>query len=80
MPGLRDGYRAFNAALASLYREDLLTLADKKPPFEFDGGVFDKAAQAIYDNKGFDVPMMATPEAQAVVEETMKCRKRYDMP
>lgn len=72
MPGLRDGYRAFNAALASLYREDLLTLADKKPPFEFDGGVFDKAAQAIYDNKGFDMPMMATPEAQAVVEETMR--------
>lgn len=72
MPGLRDGYRAFNAALASLYREDLLTLADKKPPFEFDGGVFDKAAQAIYDNKGFDMPMMATPEARAVVEETMR--------
>ena len=72
MPGLLDGYRAFNAALASLYREDLLTLADKKPPFEFDGGVFDKAAQAIYDNKGFDMPMMATPEARAVVEETMR--------
>lgn len=72
MPGLRDGYRAFNTALASLYREDLVTLAGKNPPFEFDGEIFDKAAQAIYDNKGFDIPLMATPEAQAVVEETMR--------
>lgn len=69
--GLREGYRAFNTALDLLYKNETLNLADKKP-FKFKDKVFMDAAQKVYDEGGFDLPLMNTPEAKAVIAETAR--------
>lgn len=70
--GLRSDYKAFNNALCSLYGHDLLTLAKDETPFAFDDTRMEDAAKLIYENGGFDLAQLTTPEAQAIIEETVR--------
>jgi SPP1 gp7 family putative phage head morphogenesis protein len=70
--GLRRGYKAFNAALRSLYGRELLTLAEGGRPFDFDDALFDEAAKTVYQNGGFDVSCLTEPQAQALINETLR--------
>lgn len=70
--GLREQYGAFNEALSELYHDNLLTLADEDEPTDFDEDLFEEAARELYESGGFDIPQLASPAAQAVVEETMR--------
>lgn len=65
-------YGAFNSALNNLYKDDILQLADKKKPFEFDDSLFDAVAKLIYENGGFDISQLEDPAARAVINETMR--------
>ena len=65
-------YGAFNLALNSLYNDDILQLADKKKPFEFDDSLFDAVAKLIYDDGGFDISQLEDPAVRAVINETMR--------
>ncbi len=47
-------------------------LADQKPPFEYDSNIFEEAARMVYDNGGFEVEGLSSPQAQAVTEETQR--------
>lgn len=81
--GLRRSYLAFNAALGSLYENDLLELADatdssrgalpggaKNP--DFDDRAFFDAAGMVYNAGGFDASQLNTPEARRLIAETLK--------
>lgn len=70
--GLRNSYKSFNTALRSLYGRELLTLADGDSPFDFDDTLMEDAAQLVYENGGFDLAQMTAPEAQAIIEETVR--------
>ena len=70
--GLRDGYRAFNTALDLLYDKDTLNLEGKKKPFKFKDKVFMDAAEKVYKEGGFDLQLMNTQEAKAVISETAR--------
>lgn len=70
--GLRRGYKAFNAALRSLYGRELLTLSEGDRPFDFDDALFDQAAKTVYQNGGFDVSCLREPQAQALINETLR--------
>ena len=70
--GLRQQYGAFNTALRSLYSDDILQLADKKKPFEFDDSLFEAAASLVYENGGFDISQLEDPAARAVINETLR--------
>lgn len=70
--GLRREYRAFNAALRSLYGREQLTLAEGDRPFDFDDALFDEAAKTVYKNGGFDVSCLTEPQAQALINETLR--------
>ncbi len=70
--GLRGEYKAFNAALRSLYGRELLTLAGNGRPFDFDDTLFDQAAKTVYRNGGFDVSCLTEPQAQALISETLR--------
>ena len=70
--GLRRGYKAFNAALRSLYGRELLTLSEGDRPFDFDDALFDQAAKTVYRNGGFDVSCLREPQAQALINETLR--------
>lgn len=70
--GLRDKYGAFNAALQSLYREDIVRLAQEEDDPDFDDTIFEDAANAVYKNGGFDISLMAEQPAQAVIKETYR--------
>lgn len=70
--GLRREYRAFNAALRSLYGREQLTLAEGDRPFDFDDALFDEAAKTVYQNGGFDVSCLTEPQAQALINETLR--------
>lgn len=70
--GLRSDYKAFNNALCSLYGHDLLTLAKDETQFAFDDTRMEDAAKLIYENGGFDLAQLTTPEAQAIIEETVR--------
>lgn len=85
--GLRSSYRAFNAALGSLYENDLLELADttdssrsalpggaKNP--DFDDTAFFDAAGMVYNAGSFDASMLNTPEARRLIAETLRQIKR----
>ena len=65
-------YGAFNSALNNLYKDDILQLADKKKPFEFDDSLFDAVAKLIYENGGFDISQLEDPAARAVINETLR--------
>ena len=65
-------YGAFNSALNNLYKDDILQLADKKKPFEFDDKLFDAVAKLIYENGGFDISQLEDPAARAVINETLR--------
>ena len=65
-------YGAFNSALNYLYKDDILLLADKKKPFEFDDSLFDAVAKLIYENGGFDISQLEDPAARAVINETLR--------
>ena len=65
-------YGAFNSALNYLYKDDILQLADKKKPFEFDDSLFDAVAKLIYENGGFDISQLEDPAARAVINETLR--------
>ena len=65
-------YGAFNSALNNLYKDDILLLADKKKPFEFDDSLFDAVAKLIYENGGFDISQLEDPAARAVINETLR--------
>lgn len=70
--GLRREYKVFNAALRSLYGRELLTLAEGGRPFDFDDALFDEAAKTVYQNGGFDVSCLTEPQAQALINETLR--------
>lgn len=70
--GLRREYRAFNAALRSLYGREQLTLAEGDRPFDFDDTLFDEAAKTVYQNGGFDVSCLTEPQAQTLIDETLR--------
>lgn len=70
--GLRQQYGAFNTALRSLYKDDILQLADKEKPFEFDDSLFEAAASLVYENGGFDISQLEDPAARAVINETLR--------
>lgn len=70
--GLRNGYKAFNAALRSLYGRELLTLSEGGRPFDFDDALFDEAAKTVYQNGGFDISCLTEPQAQALINETLR--------
>lgn len=69
---LRSQYGAFNTALRSLYNDDILQLADKEKPFEFDDSLFEAAASLVYENGGFDISQLEDPAARAVINETLR--------
>ena len=69
----RSQYGAFNTALRSLYKDDILQLAkEKKQPFEFNDKLFEDAASLVYDNGGFDISQLEDPAARAVINETLR--------
>ena len=70
--GLRRSYLAFNAALGSLYENDLLELADAPDKPDFDDTAFFDAAGMVYNAGGFDASQLATPEARRLIGETLK--------
>lgn len=70
--GLRREYKVFNAALRSLYGRELLTLAEGGHPFDFDDALFDEVAKTVYQNGGFDVSCLTEPQAQALINETLR--------
>lgn len=74
--GLRRSYRSFNAALASLYADDLLRLADDADKPDFDDAAFLDAADMVYHAGKFDASMLNTPEAHRLIAETLKQIKR----
>ena len=56
-----------------MYKEDTLQLAKEgERPFEYDDAVFDKAAQEIYENGGFDLSQMQGQAARDVINETVR--------
>ncbi len=74
--GLRRSYRAFNAALGSLYENDFLELANGTDVPEFDDTAFFDAAGMVYNAGSFDASMLNTPEARRLVAETLHQIKR----
>ena len=74
--GLRRSYRTFNAALGSLYENDLLELANGTDVPEFDDTAFFDAAGMVYNAGSFDASMLNTPEARRLVAETLHQIKR----
>lgn len=74
--GLRRSYRAFNAALGSLYENDLLELADATDKPDFDDTAFFDAAGMVYNAGSFDASMLNTPEARRLIAETLRQIKR----
>lgn len=70
--GLRRSYLAFNAALGSLYENDLLQLADATDKPGFDDTAFFDAAGMVYNAGGFDASQLNTPEARRLIAETWK--------
>ena len=69
---LRRSYLAFNAALGSLYENDLLELADATDKPNFDDTAFFDAAGMVYNAGGFDASQLTTPEARRLIAETVK--------
>ena len=55
-----------------LYGENLLLLADKDRPFDFDDSLFEEAAQIVYDNHGFIPDQLSNPAARAVIGGTLR--------
>lgn len=74
--GLRRSYLAFNAALGSLYENDLLQLADATDKPDFDDTAFFDAAGMVYNAGSFDASMLSTPEARRLIAETLSQIKR----
>lgn len=72
MGRLQSDYRAFNAALGSLYENDLLELADATDKPDFDDTAFFDAAGMVYNAGGFDASQLNTPEARRLIAETLK--------
>ena len=70
--GLRRSYISFNSALASLYENDLLELADATDKPDFDDTAFFDAAGMVYNAGGFDPSQLNTPEARRLIAETVK--------
>ena len=70
--GLRRYYISFNAALGSLYENDLLELADATDKPDFDDTAFFDAAGMVYNAGGFDPSQLNTPEARRLIAETLK--------
>ncbi len=70
--GLRRSYRAFNAALGSLYEDDLISLSAGTPGPGFDDTAFFDAAGMVYGARGFDASQLNTPEARRLIAETLK--------
>ncbi|WP_289634502.1 phage minor head protein [uncultured Duncaniella sp.] len=70
--GLRRSYLAFNAALGSLYENDLLELADATDKPKFDDTAFFDAADRVYNAGSFDASQLNTPEARRLIAETVK--------
>lgn len=50
----------------------MLTLTKEKRLFDFNDTLMEDAAQLIYKNGGFDLAQMDTPQAKAVMEETLR--------
>ena len=55
-----------------LYGENLLLLADKDRPFDFDDSLFEEAAQTVYDSQGFAPDQLAASESRALIGETLR--------
>ena len=70
--GLRRSYISFNAALGSLYENDLLELADATDKPDFVDSAFFDAAGMVYNAGGFDPSQLNTPEARRLIAETLK--------
>jgi len=70
--GLRRSYHAFNAALGSLYEEQLLELSAGTTGPDFDDTAFFDAAGMVYNAGGFEASQLNTPEARRLIAETLK--------
>lgn len=70
--GLRRSYHDFNAALRSLYEDDLLELASASDKPDFDDSAFFDATGMVYRAGGFDASQLNTPEARRLITETLK--------
>lgn len=72
-PGLlKSDYRAFHAALHSLYQDDLLSLAATNSGHHFDDNAFFDAAGMVYNAGGFSASQLSTPQARQLIAETVK--------
>ncbi len=72
-PGLlKSDYRAFHAALHSLYQDDLLSLAATNSGHHFDDNAFFDAAGMVYNAGGFSASQLSTPQARQLIAETYK--------
>ncbi len=70
--GLREQYGAFNVALQSLYKDEIIRLAKEDKSPDFDDAVFENAANVVYENGGFDLSLIQDPAARAVIAETFR--------
>lgn len=70
----RAFYRGLDNAVESLYRDELLTLADdgKTPDFGFDSRVFERAAEWVRERGGFTPSMLQEQPARDVIDETFR--------
>lgn len=65
-------YEAFNTALQNLYHDDILQLAEKGEPFQFNEDVFNAVASLIYQDGGFDISQIEEPAARELINETFR--------
>ena len=65
-------YEAFNTALQNLYHDDILQLAGKGEPFQFNEDVFNAVASLIYQDGGFDISQIEEPAARELINETFR--------
>ncbi len=70
--GLREQYGAFNVALQSLYKDEIIRLAKEDKSPDFDDAVFENAANVVYENGGFDLSLIQDSAARAVIAETFR--------
>ncbi len=70
--GLRDSYTAFGEAVRSLYGHDTLELAKDDRPFGFDDSLMEEISRLIYEERGFTLSQLTTPEGRTLIKETQR--------
>lgn len=74
--GLRSSYLAFNDALRSLYIDNQFSLADASDKPDFDDTAFFDAANLVYNDGGFDISQLNSPQGRRLLAETLRCIKK----